>query len=117
MNGVHIVALTGGLVSLVAMFELLRRRQLKEKYAVLWVVVGIFVFVLGVFPGLIDHIARPLGIASPPNLLFFVATVALLLVAVHLSWETSRLEDETRALAEEVAILRHQIERHEGTDT
>ncbi len=113
MNGVHIVALTGGLAVLVGMFELLRRRQLKEKYAVLWVIVGAFVTVLAVFPRLLDDIAKPLGIASAPNLLFFVAVLVILLVAVHLSWESSRLEDETRDLAEEVAILRQQIERLE----
>lgn len=113
MIGVHIVASAAGLVILAAMFELLRRRQLKEKYAVLWMIVGFFVLVLGIFPTLIDTIARPLDIASPPNLLFLVATGALLLVSVHLSWETSRLEDETRELAEEVALLRHQLERHE----
>lgn len=115
MTGVHIVALVGGICLLSGMFELLRRRQLQEKYAVLWLVVGLFVLILGIFPRLINEIARPLGIAYPPNLLFFGATSVLLLVTVHLSWETSRLEDETRALAEEVALLRHQLERGEGS--
>lgn len=113
MIGVHLVAFVSGLIILAAMFELLRRRQLKEKYAVLWMIVGVFVLILGIFPTLIDAIARPLHIASPPNLLFLVATGALLLVAVHLSWETSRLEDETRELAEEVALMRHELERHQ----
>ncbi len=34
----------------------------------------------------------------------------LLLVSVHLSWEASRLEEETRTLAEEVGLLRMQVE-------
>jgi len=32
-------------------------------------------------------------------------------VSVHLSWELSRLEDETRVLAEELALLRSSLER------
>ena len=96
---------------LAGMFELLRRGQLREKYAVLWLLEGIAVAVFAVFPGLINDIARPLHVADPPNLLLFAANVVLVLVTVHLSWESSRMEDRTRALAEEVALLRQQIEQ------
>ena len=51
-----------------------------------------------------------LGIADPPNLLLFGAVLVLLLVSVHLSWEVSRLEEETRTLAEEIGLLRMQVE-------
>ena len=40
-DGTHIVSIVVAATSLVSMFELLRRRQLKEKYAVLWLGVGI----------------------------------------------------------------------------
>jgi hypothetical protein len=52
-----------------------------------------------------------LHVADPPNLLLFAANVVLVLVTVHLSWESSRMEDRTRALAEEVALLRQHIEQ------
>jgi hypothetical protein len=50
-------------------------------------------------------------VQTPSNLLFFVAALVLLIVCVQLSWEVSRLEDETRALAEEVAILRLEAQK------
>ena len=111
MSSAHIVALVGGASILIGMFELLRRGQLREKYTVLWLLVGIVVAVFGLSPGLLDAIAKPLHIADPPNLLLFAADVVLLLVTVHLSWEASRMEDRTRALAEEVALLREKIEQ------
>lgn len=111
MTSVHIVALIGAVAILTGMFELLRRGQLREKYAVLWLVEGIAAAVFAVFPGLINEIARPLHVADPPNLLLFAANVVLVLVTVHLSWESSRMEDRTRALAEEVALLRQHIEQ------
>jgi hypothetical protein len=111
MTSVHIIALVGAVAVLAGMFELLRRGQLREKYAVLWLLVGIGVAVFGVFPGLLDSIARPLHVADPPNLLLFAGDVVLLLVTVHLSWESSRMEDRTRALAEEVALLRARLEQ------
>lgn len=116
MTGVHILALIGGLAILIGMVELLRRRQLKEKYAVLWVLVAIAVAILAIFPDLLNVAGRLLHIADPPNLLMFLAAAVLLLVTVHLSWETSRLEDETRALAEELALLRYQVEHKQDQD-
>jgi hypothetical protein len=111
MTSVHIIALVSGAAILAGMFELLRRRQLREKYAVLWLLVGIGVAIFGLFPGVLNDIARPLHVADPPNLLLFAGSVVLLLVTVHLSWESSRMEDRTRALAEEVALLRERIEQ------
>ena len=108
---VHLIALVAGGISCSVMFELLRRRQLKEKYAVLWLVVGVGMVVLAVFPGLLDVTARFVGVQSGPNLLLFVGVLVLLLVCVHLSWEVSRLEDKSRALAEEVGLLRLELDR------
>lgn len=110
MSDVHLMAIVAGTATLLAMVELLRRRQLREKYAVLWLAVGVGVAVLGIFPGLLDWTGERLGIADPPNLLLFVAVLVLLLVEVHLSWEVSRLEDETRSLAEELGLLRMRLD-------
>ena len=115
MSSVHLIALIGGLAILLWMFELLRRGHLREKYAVLWVIEGIAAAVFAVFPGLLDDIARPLHVADPPNLLLFAANLVLVLVTVHLSWESSRAEDRTRALAEEVALLRQRMDRIESS--
>lgn len=111
MTGLQVLSLGVAAVVLIAALELLRRRQLREKYAVLWLGVAIGVVTLSLFPQLLDIAAARLGIADPPNLLAFVATLFLLGVCAHLSWESSRLEDETRELAEEVAILRHELEQ------
>ncbi len=120
MTGVHVIAAVSGLVTLAIMVELLRRRQLREKYAALWLLVAVGVSVLAVVPGLLDIVGRRLGVADPPNLLFLVAALLLLLVSVHLSWEVSRLEEKTRVLAEEVALLRMESEsahRDGGSDS
>ncbi|MGN6744056.1 MAG: DUF2304 domain-containing protein [Amnibacterium sp.] len=105
------LALVSGAAILLGMFELLRRGKVREKYTVLWLLVGVAVAVFGVSPDLLDDIAAPLHIADPPNLLLFAADVVLLLVTVHLSWEASRMEERTRALAEEVALLRERVEQ------
>lgn len=107
----YVVAVIGSLLVMAGIFELLRRRQLSEKYAVLWLVVGVVILVLTIFPGLLVALSRSVGVAVPSNLLFFVGIVFLLGVALHLSWEVSRLENETRRLAEEIALIRLELDR------
>lgn len=97
------------IVGLVA--EMLRRKKLREKYAIWWLVVGIATLVLAAFPQLLDYVAQAVGVQLPSNLLFILSILMLLGVCLHLSWEISVVEEETRALAEEVAILRIQIEQ------
>jgi hypothetical protein len=94
---------------LVLIFELLRRRQLREKYAVLWMAVGLLTLPFGLVPDSLNATASHLGVASGASLVLFLAVVFLLLVCIHLCWEASRLEDETRALAEEVALIRTEL--------
>lgn len=109
----YIVALIGSVLILFGILELLRRRQLSEKYAVLWLVVGVLLLIVTIFPGLLGTISAAAGVEVPSNLLFFTAIVFLIGVALHLSWELSRLEDETRKLAEDLAILRLDVEEQD----
>lgn len=108
---VQVVGIVGAAMVLAVMVELLRRRQLREKYAALWLLVGLAVFVLAVFPGFLAWVANTLGFEVPANFLFLVALILLLGVTVHLSWELSRVEEETRSLAEDVALLRADLEQ------
>ncbi|MFC5027960.1 MULTISPECIES: DUF2304 domain-containing protein [unclassified Streptomyces] len=95
-----------GLAVLGCIVELLRRQQLREKYAALWLLIGLIIAPLGFFPTWLDSIANKLGVASGVSLVLFAGFVLVLLVTLHLSWESSRLEAETRTLAEEVALIR-----------
>ncbi|MEV6811127.1 DUF2304 domain-containing protein [Micromonospora sp. NPDC051296] len=99
-----------GLVLLATIVELLRRRQLREKYGMLWLGLLFVVIPLSLFPTLLDGVADLLGVASGVSLVLFLGIVFLLLVCIHLSWEVSRLEEETRTLAEEFALLRAEVE-------
>lgn len=93
-----------------AVVWLLRQRKLREKYAVLWILVGIATLILAGFPQLLTMAADVAGFALPSNLLFLLAILLPIGVCLHLSLEISVVEDETRALAEEAAILRAQLD-------
>lgn len=111
MKADYLLGLVGAVATLVVLFELLRQRRLREKYAVFWVTVALFAIVVAIFPPVLAGLAGLLGVTVPTNLLFFVASMLLLLVSMQHSYELSRLEERTRTLAEEVALLRLEIEQ------
>jgi hypothetical protein len=106
----HVLAAIIGVVCLLTILRMVRRQHSRAKYSLLWIATGVAFVVLGAAPGLLDWAAREAGVAYPPELLFLVGIIFLVLVAVHLSWEMSRLEDNTRVLAEELALLRTELE-------
>lgn len=106
-----VLGLVGSLSTLIVLFEMLRRRQLREKYAVLWGTVALGTIVLAVFPSVLTSMADLVGVEVPSNLLFFLASMLLLLVSIQHSFELGRIEERNRTLAEEVALLRLEVDR------
>ncbi len=111
MSRLTIAALLLALALLLLVFEFLRRRRLREKYAAIWVAVAAGTIVMAVFPNLLYRGAALLGIQTPSNLLFLVSLVVLLSISLQLSGEVGQLEEQTRTLAEEVGSLRLELER------
>jgi hypothetical protein len=105
MSPVLTLGVVGAVLTLVVLFEMLRRQRLREKYALIWVVVALSTVLLVIFPGLLTRASDLLGVQVPANLLFFVASMLLLLLSIQFSYEIGRLEDRTRTLAEEIALL------------
>jgi hypothetical protein len=109
MNGqIELIAVAVALSYLLFIARLVRRRQLREKYAMLWMAVGAATVVVSLSRGPMDRLARALGIHYGPTILFLLAIMFLMAVVAHLSWELSRLEDRTRRMAEELALMRPQ---------
>ncbi|MEN3298065.1 DUF2304 domain-containing protein [Pseudonocardia sp.] len=96
--------------ALLLVFELLRRRRLREKYAVIWVFIAVATLVVAIFPHLLDFVATAIGIRTPSNLLFFGSLLVLFAVSLQLSREVGLLEEQTRRLAEETGALRLRVE-------
>jgi len=89
--------------------ELIRRRQLQERYALLWIVTGAVMFVLAVWRGALYALARVSGVAYPPSALYMVAGLFVLVVLLHYSTVLSRLSDQNKKLAQRIALLEEQL--------
>lgn len=106
----YVLGVVGALATMVFIIEMLRRGILRERFAVLWLVVSLILVLLAVFPGILESISRAIGVQVPSNLLFVAGGFLLLIVSVQLSYEISALDGRSRRLAEEVALLRYEVD-------
>jgi hypothetical protein len=102
---IQIASIAFALIVFVTVFELVRRRRLRERYALVWMAAALGLVVLAVWQGLLNAIAKAVGIYYPPNALFVAAFGFLLLLLLHLSAAVSRLSDQTTVLAQRLALL------------
>jgi hypothetical protein len=105
------VALVAGVLMSLLTIELMRRKSLREKYAVLWLLLSGFVLLLAVVPGLLLWFANLFGFTLAANFVFFLAIFGLFALAMQFSVEVGRVEHEVGTLAEELAFLRNEIEK------
>ena len=111
----QIVAIVGAVGLLVLVLELVRRRALMERYALLWLASSLVILVLAVWSDALTVLARQLGILSAPNALFFVALGFVLFLLLHFSAAMSRLTDQSKVLAQRQAILEQRLRELELT--
>jgi hypothetical protein len=115
---VQIVAIVGALGLLLVILEMVRRRRLLERYALLWLFSALVILGLAVWRGALEQVASAVGIYSPPNALFFIALGFVLVLLLHFSAAVSRLADQSKVLAQRQAILEEQLrelQRQHGT--
>ena len=112
--GVSIAAAIASLVLLIAVLELVRRRRLREKYALLWILTAIVLLVLSVWRGAVTSIATTLGVSYGPTVLFAVGALFVLVVLLHYSTVISALTDRTVVLSQQLAILEERLRRLEA---
>jgi hypothetical protein len=104
-NRVRLVAVAITALMLGVVLELVRRRRLVERYALLWMTVAIALLVLAIWTDLLSWASDRIGIEVPANFLFLAAFGVAFLLLLHFSVATSRLSEETKILAQEVARL------------
>jgi hypothetical protein len=108
-----ILASAASIILLLAVLELVRRRRLREKYALLWILTAIVLLILSLWRGLVDSIAIALGISYGPLITIAVGALFVLVVLLHYSTVISALTDRSAVLAQQVAMLEERLRRLE----
>jgi hypothetical protein len=101
----QIIAIVVTVLMLALVIDLVRRRRLVERYALLWMLAAACLVILAVWNGGLNAIADVAGIKSPPNALFLLGLAVIFGLLLNFSIAFSRLSEETKILAQEVARL------------
>jgi hypothetical protein len=94
------------IVTLVFIFELLRRKALREKYAFVWIMTAIIIVVASVFPNAVFQLSSALGFETFSNFVLVFSGLVILFITMQLSLELGKVEDQNQRLAEELALLK-----------
>lgn len=112
---ISILAAIAALLLLFVILELIRSRRLQERYALLWLLTGVVVFVLAVWRSLLSELADLVGISYPPSALFVLTSFFILVLLLHYSTVISKLSDENRILAQRLALLENRLQERESS--
>lgn len=102
-------AVGASLIALLVVLELVRRRRLREEYSLLWLATAIVMLVVGVWRDLLHSLADLVNIEYPPNLLFLLAALFLLFIQLYFSTVITKLTQENKEIAQQLALLRYEV--------
>lgn len=111
LNRVQIVALAVSALLALAIFQLMRKKRLKEQYSLLWFLTVAVMLLLAVWESLLSRISNTIGISIPSNALFIMALLFLFVMSLHFSLLVSRLTDQSKLLAQKLALLERDLRR------
>ena len=111
---IQLLAVIASGALLLVVLELVRRRRFLERYALVWILNAVVLLGLAVWKGVLETIAQAVGIEYPPNALFLIAFGFVLVLLLHFSLAVSRLSDQTKVLAQRVALAEERLRGLEG---
>lgn len=107
---VQVIAIAASVAVMGFVFQLIRKRKVREEYAILWFLASLALILVSVWRGSLDVAARILGVAYPPSVLLLAAIGLGFAAAIHFSISLSRLAEQNIRLAQEMALLRYRLE-------
>jgi hypothetical protein len=113
----YVIAVTVFAIAVVAILRQVRNRRIRAKYALIWIGAALIFAPIALVPGLVDRISEFVGVAYGPALLLSAGLIFFAWLMLHHSSELSKLDDRTRVLAEEIALLRSDLTEVENEET
>lgn len=105
----QILVISIAAIFLILILQLVRKQKLEIRYAFLWILLSISIFIMGCFPQLITVISRLCGIQTPVNMLFFIGICFLLVIIFSLSTALSRNSEKLKQLTQEIGLLEERL--------
>lgn len=110
LEKIQIIALIVSFTFLFFIFELIRRKSIKEAYAILWLFFAVGFIILSIWKSGLDYLAAVFGIYYPPALLFLFMIIAIILILIQFSIVVSGQNEKIKRLTQEIGLLKEKLE-------
>jgi hypothetical protein len=117
MSTIEVFSIVGSIIVLTMVALLIRRRRLREEYSILWFISSVFLIVLSLRRDFLEQAAALLGIAYPPSLLLLGGLILGFLLSMHFSIALTRLSEQNKILAQELALLKLDLDRKASSES
>lgn len=110
IDRIQVLAIIGSLALLIIIVEAVRKRRLREQYALTWLLTGIVLLVLALRRDLLTVVSNLMGIYYPPSALLVIGIGFIVLVLLSFSVVVSELSLKVARLTEKVALLDAEVQ-------
>jgi hypothetical protein len=114
MDKIQIYSIIGSLLFSFFILSLIKKRELKEEYSILWLFVALVFFILSVFRSVLDKFANLVGIYYAPAALLLVLLFGVIVILIHYSKIISKLSEQNKILIQKIALLELKISEQKG---
>lgn len=108
-NRIQVLAIVGCLALLVVIFETIRKRRLREQYALIWILAGLVLLLLATRRDLLTQVSQLMGIYYPPSALLVIGIAFIVLVLLSFSVAVSEMSEKVTRLAQRLALLEAEV--------
>lgn len=107
MEKIQIIAIIASLVFTFFVIRLIVKGKLREEYSIVWIFCTLFLILFSIWREGLDFVSNMLGIYEPPNFVFTTSVFVIFIYLLHLSIVVSRLYEQNKKLAQEIALLKN----------
>lgn len=110
----RIVLITGVVVYFVMILMFLKHKALALKYTLLWMLAGIVLGMMVIWPEILTYFIRMLGIASNMNGLFIACIAFIIMILMSLTSIVSKQADKIKNLTQTIAKMEKRLREVEN---
>lgn len=114
---IQLWAIISSILLLFIIIELIRRKNLKERYSLLWLITGGIFLILSLALEYLTPIAQFFGFLVASNALFLAGFLFLVIIALGITIAVSALSEKNRRLTQELVLLKKRVEDLEQTSS
>jgi len=111
MVKIQIIAIAVSLLFLLYIIRLIIKGKLREEYSIVWIACTVLLIVFSFWRDGLEIMAHLVGVYEAPNLVFTGAIFAIFIYLLHLSVVVSKMQNQNKQLAQEIALLKEKMKK------